>query len=77
VVEGARLESEYTSKAYRGFESLRLRQYPYRSCPCPCGGVDLLPIDLIDRLDALINQNNVAGLLYGAAMQQTIDTEEF
>ncbi len=25
VVEGARLESEYTSKAYRGFESLRLR----------------------------------------------------
>jgi integrase len=28
VVEGARLESEYTSKAYRGFESLRLRQNP-------------------------------------------------
>lgn len=26
VVEGARLESEYTSKAYRGFESLPLRQ---------------------------------------------------
>ena len=25
VVEGARLESEYTSKAYRGFESLPLR----------------------------------------------------
>jgi aryl-alcohol dehydrogenase-like predicted oxidoreductase len=35
------------------------------------------PIDLIDRLDALINQNNVAGPRYGAAMQQTIDTEEF
>jgi hypothetical protein len=26
VVEGARLESEYTSKAYPGFESLSLRQ---------------------------------------------------
>ena len=26
MVEGARLESEYTSKAYRGFESLPLRQ---------------------------------------------------
>jgi hypothetical protein len=26
VVEGARLESEYGSKAHRGFESLRLRQ---------------------------------------------------
>jgi hypothetical protein len=25
VVEGARLESEYGSKAHRGFESLRLR----------------------------------------------------
>jgi aryl-alcohol dehydrogenase-like predicted oxidoreductase len=39
---------------------------------------DWIPrIDLIDRLDALINQNNVAGPRYGAAMQQTIDTEEF
>ncbi len=26
VVEGARLESEYTAKPYRGFESLPLRQ---------------------------------------------------
>ena len=26
MVEGARLESEYTSQAYRGFESLPLRQ---------------------------------------------------
>ncbi len=25
MVEGARLESEYTAKPYRGFESLRLR----------------------------------------------------
>jgi aryl-alcohol dehydrogenase-like predicted oxidoreductase len=39
---------------------------------------DWIPrIDLIDRLDALINQNSVAGPRYGAAMQQTIDTEEF
>src|SRR3954453_20698270 len=28
VVEGARLESEYTPKAYRGFESLPLRHIP-------------------------------------------------
>ena len=28
MVEGARLESEYTPKAYRGFESLPLRQDP-------------------------------------------------
>lgn len=27
MVEGARLESEYTSKAYRGFESLPLRHF--------------------------------------------------
>jgi hypothetical protein len=27
VVEGARLESEYTAKPYRGFESLPLRQF--------------------------------------------------
>jgi hypothetical protein len=27
VVEGARLESEYMAKPYRGFESLRLRQH--------------------------------------------------
>ena len=34
MVEGARLESEYTSKAYRGFESLPLRHpvfYPART----------------------------------------------
>ncbi len=31
VVEGARLESEYTSKAYRGFESLPLRHTPRRT----------------------------------------------
>ena len=30
VVEGARLESEYTPKAYRGFESLPLRQHAMR-----------------------------------------------
>src|SRR5881628_3164961 len=28
VVEGARLESEYTAKPYRGFESLPLRHHP-------------------------------------------------
>src|SRR5690349_5311629 len=38
VVEGARLESEYTAKPYRGFESLPLRHrpqnqfYPRRAC---------------------------------------------
>ena len=29
VVEGARLESEYTSKAYPGFESLPLRHFAF------------------------------------------------
>ena len=33
VVEGARLESEYTAKPYRGFESLPLRQLPHFSTP--------------------------------------------
>ncbi len=31
MVEGARLESVYTPKAYRGFESLPLRQNAYLS----------------------------------------------
>ena len=32
VVEGARLESEYTAKPYRGFESLPLRHYTAENC---------------------------------------------
>jgi hypothetical protein len=32
VVEGARLESEYTPKAYRGFESLPLRHLLIHQC---------------------------------------------
>ena len=39
VVEGARLESEYTAKPYRGFESLPLRQSAdtRTSAPAPIG----------------------------------------
>ncbi len=33
MVEGARLESEYTAKPYRGFESLPLRQVIVASFP--------------------------------------------
>ncbi|WP_203291258.1 aldo/keto reductase [Maricaulis parjimensis] len=33
--------------------------------------------DVIARLDALINEKTVSGPRYGAAMQKTIDTEEF
>lgn len=33
MVEGARLESVYTSKAYRGFESLLLRHHPFQASP--------------------------------------------
>ena len=33
VVEGARLESEYTAKPYRGFESLPLRHFLVHNCP--------------------------------------------
>ena len=31
MVEGARLESVYTSKGYQGFESLSLRRYLYQN----------------------------------------------
>ena len=34
MVEGARLESVYTSKGYRGFESLSLRNLKYRTRYC-------------------------------------------
>src|SRR3546814_14104020 len=44
VVEGARLESEYTPKAYRGFESLPLRQ-----APVPTGSQQSTGLDNIDR----------------------------
>lgn len=35
VVEGARLESEYTAKPYRGFESLPLRHSSFSYIPSP------------------------------------------
>src|SRR3546814_6925595 len=44
VVEGARLESEYTPKAYRGFESLPLRQ-----APVPTGSQQSTGLDNIGR----------------------------
>src|SRR3546814_17525415 len=44
VVEGARLESEYTPKAYRGFESLPLRQ-----APVPPGSQQSTGLDNIGR----------------------------
>src|SRR4051794_18420153 len=37
VVEGARLESEYTAKPYRGFESLPLRHSSARNAAAPRG----------------------------------------
>jgi aryl-alcohol dehydrogenase-like predicted oxidoreductase len=36
-----------------------------------------LPVDLITRLDALINQDTVVGARYNAATQAEIDTEDF
>ena len=37
MAEGTRLLNEHTPKGYRGFESLRLRQFPFservRGCP--------------------------------------------
>jgi hypothetical protein len=36
VVEGARLESVYTSKGYRGFESLSLRYSQYQRASKAC-----------------------------------------
>ena len=35
MVEGARLESEYTPKAYRGFESLPLRHIAFPAVRAP------------------------------------------
>ena len=35
MVEGARLESEYTAKPYRGFESLPLRHFGTELGTCP------------------------------------------
>ena len=44
VVEGARLESEYTPKAYRGFESLPLRHFlPGQSLKNQLRGFGALP----------------------------------
>jgi hypothetical protein len=36
-----------------------------------------LPAELAARLDALINQQTVAGARYGPAMQASVSTEEF
>src|SRR3546814_936345 len=44
VVEGARLESEYTAKPYRGFESLPLRQLPFLDRSHPFTDPRFLPI---------------------------------
>jgi hypothetical protein len=42
------------------------------------GAVDLdLPIEVLDRAGALINQQSVTGARYNAATQTEIDTEEF
>ena len=42
------------------------------------GGIAVkLESSLVDRLDALINQQSVAGPRYNAATQQEIDTETF
>ncbi len=53
MVEGARLESEYTAKPYRGFESLPLRHFCFyqrwmdlRATPCgPLAGTAAIPGD--------------------------------
>ena len=37
MVEGARLESEYTAKPYRGFESLPLRHLTFQPHPTVSG----------------------------------------
>jgi hypothetical protein len=42
VVEGARLESEYTAKPYRGFESLPLRHSPEGERKGLCAGIEEL-----------------------------------
>ena len=64
VVEGARLESEYTSKAYRGFESLPLRQTCLQShgCEaCRCRAAVLLPTRGRRRVDDGSRHNGGSG----------------
>ena len=56
MVEGARLESVYTPKAYRGFESLSLRHYLFR---------EALSIPIITPLKAAI-PHGLAGFLLTA-----------
>jgi 3-phosphoshikimate 1-carboxyvinyltransferase len=77
VVEGARLESEYTAKPYRGFESLPLRHFSFYQCAMelraarsgPVDGRAVIPGDKSCSHRALIlgalaqGETRIAGLL--------------
>ena len=58
MVEGARLESVYTSKGYRGFESLSLRKSRQNACfflfpPIASPG----PVQLVQRISTKHNKS--------------------
>ncbi len=58
MVEGARLESEYTAKPYRGFESLRLRHFGIKpGTPNPADFPSLHPQQ---RVFVAVNVDRVA-----------------
>ncbi len=60
VVEGARLESVYTSKAYREFESLRLRQ----KIKCPVGAFFMQKLQYAACLKSVTAEFNLAYLFF-------------
>jgi hypothetical protein len=70
VVEGARLESEYTAKPYRGFESLPLRHHHIFTYPPMAANATIicgfLAIFVRQRpLPSAANHTKVWGIMWG------------
>src|SRR5690606_23881640 len=69
VVEGARLESEYTAKPYRGFESLPLRQFFPQAIEtlaiCLQQAADFMPKGMAhkNKMRAEAHKNKMRGVL--------------
>jgi 3-phosphoshikimate 1-carboxyvinyltransferase len=90
VVEGARLESEYTAKPYRGFESLPLRHFCLYDAPMrlraspsgPLSGVAAIPGDKSCSHRALIlgalaeGETRITGLLDAGDVMATAKAVE-
>lgn len=84
MVEGARLESEYTSKAYRGFESLPLRHLPSFSEPLwtilvfiKARKTNALKNIFCSRLFAVDRHNPLPRLGTGLGLEFALDAPQF